>query len=305
MFFGKQKHETVFFRNYKKFDISTFREALNRELLKYDLNNIEYDTFQEIIVSLLNAYAPLKKKYLRANHASFVTKELRKAIMLRTRLRNIYLKQRTETTKVAYNQQRNKCVSILKKSKKSYFESLDAKFVCKISPLFSNKIKLKEKITLVENDEIILSDIEAAKTFQNFFSSIVKNLNIQTDETHLSKTTQENPVLACNEKFSKHPSIISIKKRMETTSNKFSFKYEDRKKFLTEIENLNSRKASQQNDIPVKILKGNSDICSYILHHNFNNSLFSNKFPKKIPQKDRSAFCRLYQKFTNDVYTIR
>ena len=63
---------------------------------------------------------------------------------------------------------------------------------------------------------------------------------------------------------------------METNSNKFSFKYEERKKFLTEIQNLNSRKASQQNDIPVKILKGNSDISSYILHHNFNNSLFSN-----------------------------
>ena len=283
MFFRKQKHETVFFRNYKKFDNSAFREALNRELLKYDLNNIEHDTFQEIIVSLLNVYAPLKKKYLRANHASFVTKELRKATMLRTRLRNIYLKQRTETTKVAYNRQRNKCVSILKKSKKSYFESLDTKFVKdnkkfwkRISPLSSNKIKSKEKITLVENDEIISSDIEVAKTFQNFFSSIVKNLNIQRDETHLSKTTQENPVLACIEKFSKHPSIVSIKKRMETTSNKSSFKYEDRKKFLTEIENLNSRKASQQNDIPIKILKGNSDICSYILHHN-----------SKIPQKGR------------------
>ena len=129
MFFSKQKHETVFFRNYKKFDNSAFREALNRELLKYDLNNLEYDTLQEIIVSLLNVYAPLKKKYLRANHASFVTKEFRKAIMLRTRLTNIYLKQRTETTKVAYNQQRNKCVSILKKSKKFYFESLDVKFV--------------------------------------------------------------------------------------------------------------------------------------------------------------------------------
>ena len=106
MFFSKQTHETVFFRNYKTFDNSAFREALSRELLKYDLNNIEYDTFQEIIVSLLN---------VRVNHASFVTKELREAIMLRTRLRNIYLKQRTETTKVAYNQQRNKCVSILKK----------------------------------------------------------------------------------------------------------------------------------------------------------------------------------------------
>ena len=72
--------------------------------MKYHLNNIEYDTFQEIIVSLLNVHVPLKKKYLRANHLSFVTKELRKAIMERTRLRNIYLKQRTERTKVAYNQ---------------------------------------------------------------------------------------------------------------------------------------------------------------------------------------------------------
>ena len=41
IFCNKQKHETVFFRNYKKFNNSAFREALNRELLKYDLNNIE------------------------------------------------------------------------------------------------------------------------------------------------------------------------------------------------------------------------------------------------------------------------
>ena len=64
---------------------------------------------------------------------------------------------------------------------------------------------------------------------------------------------------------------------METASNKFSFKYEERKKFLKDIQNINSRKVSQQNDIPVKILKENSDICSYTLHH---KSLFSNKFPK-------------------------
>ena len=52
--------------------------------------------------------------------------------------------------------------------------------------------------------------------------------------------------------------------------------------FLTESQNLNSRKASQQNNIPIKILKENSDICYYILHHNFSNSLFSNKFPKYL-----------------------
>ena len=131
------------------------------------------------------------------------------------------------------------------------------KFWKKISSLFSSKIKSKEVITLVGNDKIISSDIEVAKTFQSCFSSIFKNLNIQREERHLSKTTQDNLVLACIEKFSKDPSIISIKKRMETNSNKFSFKYEERKKCLTEIQNINSRKASQQNDIPIKILKQN------------------------------------------------
>ena len=60
--------------------------------------------------------------------------------------------------------------SILEKSKKFYIESLDVKFVkdnkkClkKSLPLFSNKIKSKEKITLEENDEIISSDIEVVK----------------------------------------------------------------------------------------------------------------------------------------------
>ena len=92
------------------------------------------------------------------------------------------------------------------------------KFWEKISPPFSNKIKSKEKITLVGNDEIISSDIEVAKTFQNFFRSIVKSLTLQRDETHLSKTTQDNPVLACIEKFSTHPSIISIQKRNSKNS---------------------------------------------------------------------------------------
>ena len=36
----------------------------------------------------LNAHAPLKNKHLKANHATFVTKELQKAVMKRTKLRN-------------------------------------------------------------------------------------------------------------------------------------------------------------------------------------------------------------------------
>ena len=99
MFFTKQKHETIFYRNYKKFDNLKFKEALNRELMKHDLNNIDYEDFHEIVLSILNAHAPLKKKHLRANHASFVTKEFRKAVMKRARLRNVYLKNELKQLK--------------------------------------------------------------------------------------------------------------------------------------------------------------------------------------------------------------
>ena len=45
------------------------------------------------MLSILNAHAPLKKKYLRVNHATFVTKEFRKAVMKGARLRNAYLRK--------------------------------------------------------------------------------------------------------------------------------------------------------------------------------------------------------------------
>ena len=39
-------------------------------------------------MEILDKFAPLKKKYIRANHSQFVTKELSKAVMLRSKLKN-------------------------------------------------------------------------------------------------------------------------------------------------------------------------------------------------------------------------
>ena len=67
--------------------------------MKHDLNNIDYENFPEIVLSILNAHAPLKKKHVKANHPSLVTKEFRKAVMKRARLRKIYLKNEKEQLK--------------------------------------------------------------------------------------------------------------------------------------------------------------------------------------------------------------
>ena len=58
----------------------------------------------------------------------------------------------------------------------------------------------------------------------------------------------------------------------------FSFKFETQEKFTKLIQNLNCNEATQQFDIPIKILKENSGISPYILYHNFNNSLYLVKF---------------------------
>ena len=56
---------------------------------------MDFEAFKRTIVDTLDKYATLKKKYLRANHSNFVTKELSKAIMNRSRLKHQFLKNRS------------------------------------------------------------------------------------------------------------------------------------------------------------------------------------------------------------------
>ena len=51
-----------------------------------------------------------------------------------------------------------------------------------VKPLFSNKVKVKATIKLVENYEIVDDKIEIAKLFYEYFVNIVKKLGIFTKE---------------------------------------------------------------------------------------------------------------------------
>ena len=79
--------------------------------------------------------------------------------------------------------QRNYCVSLLRNSKRDYYNNLNEKNICDnrkfwkvVKPLLSNKVVSNEKITLLEGEEIIKTD--QAKVLNNFFSNIDKNLEI-------------------------------------------------------------------------------------------------------------------------------
>ena len=56
-----------------------------------------------------------------------MTNDLRKAIMNRSRLLNKFRKENTEQNKWAYKKQRNLCVKLLKRAKKTFYNTLDVK----------------------------------------------------------------------------------------------------------------------------------------------------------------------------------
>ena len=78
-------------------------------------------------MNLLNKHAPMREKYVRANNAPFMSKELSKAIMTRSIFRNKYLKNPTKPNKLNYNKQRNYCVNLLRKERRKYYNNLDVK----------------------------------------------------------------------------------------------------------------------------------------------------------------------------------
>ena len=56
------------------------------------------DKFDNVFLEVLDKHAPRKTKILRANHSSYMSKALRKAIMKRSYLEKLFFKIRTENS---------------------------------------------------------------------------------------------------------------------------------------------------------------------------------------------------------------
>ena len=89
--------------------------------------------------------------------------------MKRSKLRNLYIKNRNIEKRINYVKQRNYCVNLLRKVKKNYYNNLNIsnikdnrKYWKTVKPCFTDKINTSEQITLVEDDNIITDELEIA-----------------------------------------------------------------------------------------------------------------------------------------------
>ena len=130
-----------------------------------------------------------------------------------------HLKNRIEENRAIYTNQRNYCVSLLRKSKKKYNGNLaarnlmDNKFFRKtIKPSFSDKIVTRDRIHLTENGEVVKTELETAEILNNFFGNVIKNLMIlKYSEYEPSIDRVENRIITAILKHRNHPSILAIR----------------------------------------------------------------------------------------------
>ena len=172
--------------------------------------------------------------------------------MHRTRLRNNFLRNRSDENKRKYSEQRSYWVSLLRKTKKNYYSNLHEKKITDnktfgkiVKSYLSDKTPSDEKVTLIEKDKIIKTDTKTANVLTNFFSTIISNLNIPEYPVSDPISNDINdPVLKSVLKYKDHPSIKAIG-MISKLNSLFKFSNEVKREILNEIVNLDASKSFQ------------------------------------------------------------
>ena len=84
VFYSKQKLKIIQYRKYKDFSNEVFMHEFESALSRF--SQISFGTFKSIVDNILQKHTPIKKRYVRANQASFVNSKIHKEVMRRTRL---------------------------------------------------------------------------------------------------------------------------------------------------------------------------------------------------------------------------
>ena len=137
---------------------------------------------------------------------------------------------------------------------------------------------------MVNKDNIESKESEVAKIFNEFFSNIVKNLEIpeyQCEDNNLHNRLSATPVLQAILKYRNHPSINTIR-RFSQGNRGFYLSRVDKNTVLKEIRKLSSKKAVQETDIPVKVLKENANFFAEHIFLQFNDGIESSKYAESF-----------------------
>ena len=209
MSYSKQNSVKQVYRDFKNFNPKYFKNDLALNLL--NTNTTNFSNFESIFSSTMNIHAPRKEKMIRGNHKPFVSKQLKKEMMKRAHLKNLFNKSHSEIDFKNYKQQRNLVVALNKKEKRTFFANIEIStdkksFWKACKPFLSSKpANSNEKITLIENGLVVSDESSIVNIFNHYFTFITESLDI-TFWKGLC-LYEKDPVLKAIAKYKTHPSI--------------------------------------------------------------------------------------------------
>ena len=132
---------------------------------------------------------------------------------------------------------------------------------------------------LIENDKLISEEPLLAKTMNEYFTKITKNLNLKP----YPRFSDLKDIINF---YQNHISIIKIMSQSNSEFEPFHFQRISSNELKKEILNLNNKKATREGDIPVNLLKGSIDTYLPVLTEIINSSFEQNEFPNELKLAD-------------------
>ena len=277
----------ITYRDFKKFNEHNFLNDLGNALREINFEESEdgFSCFAEIFDDTTNIHAPLKNKYLRGNNAPFVTKELRKEIRHRSRLRNKARKENTPIARLAYTKQRNKCTRMKRENIQSYFndvahDPVKKRFWETVNPFLSeNGSHGQEDFLLEENGELVKDQKQIADIFCDYYTNIVNhatgNPPVQIPFRQNSDVIED--ILS---HYENHESIINIRNSMHNQT--FEMPLSTEPKIREKITNIAPSKATGIDNVPPRLVKASVDTIAKPLTSIINKSIETSNFPNKL-----------------------
>ena len=168
------------------------------------------DMFSACFRRVLDKHAPLKTKMVRGNQSLFMTKELSKAVMNKSKTRNKYIKWPSREDFLTMKRAKKYCNNLTRTIKKNFFQSVtissfanNKKFWNTVKPFLTNKGFLTDDNISIRANLFNLRYINMVENTSNVPPVIQGNPNNPNED----KTTVKN-IIKQNEN---HSSIINIR----------------------------------------------------------------------------------------------
>lgn len=261
-------HKTMTYRSFRGFNNDAFNSDLVNAgidvIVQYNDVNMAMESFYKIFQDVLNKHAPIKEKRIKHDsQPEWFSEEILTAIHKRNHLHKV--KKYSE-----YKEQRNLVKSMIKKSKKNFYNkciknNTSTNVLWKNIKAISNKATKKNEIprNIVYNGDKIENQLQILNAFNEHFVNI-------------SNLVQKTELVKDN--------FIPLKQFLSKKLNHANFDIKTITPFEVSkiIEKLNPNKSTGLDGISAKTLKYSSDAITPSISHIINKSIEMGIFPDRL-----------------------